>query len=385
MPWRRHGPTLRIDVGGRPVPALGRRPCGRAEGGPGGLVRAARPSGADGPGGAARPRARRPASLRQAADRLAGGTASRPAGDPVEAPGPELTHPMPHTLPAISPPRSWSRISPGSTGRPSGSGPAQVSGDLRRLLGPTVAPALGAAAHAPIGLHLLGRSPWIDGSVLRGCLRELARNPEWRVDVDGLAGGDRPFVEALLEGPLLGPAGSDFIQPMVAHGAAAAAGLLADVSPDAGAAGRAVSRVAAWSMLQEPRRPRPLRVDARPHHSPGRAVDRTRPRDGRRRGRHRGHRLPGVDGLARPRPGSGGPPDRARRVRRPGRLGGPPPRRTRGEVRGGLPRCGRRRPRRRPAVRGGGDPVGRLVVDRGDDGFFRPGTRAPAHPAPVAT
>ena len=125
------------------------------------------------------------------------------------------------------------------------------AGDLRRLLGPTVAPALGAAAHAPIGLHLLGRSPWIDGSVLRGCLRELARNPEWRVDVDGLAGGDRPLVEALLEGPLLGPAGSDFIQPMVAHGAAAAAELLADVSPDAGAAGRAVSRVAAWSMLQE--------------------------------------------------------------------------------------------------------------------------------------
>ena len=125
-------------------------------------------------------------------------------------------------------------------------------GDLRRLLGPRVAPALGAAAHAPIGLHLLGRSPWIDGSVLRGCLRELARNPTWRVDVDGKVGGDRPLEEALLQAPLLGPAGSDFIQPMVAHGAAAAAGLLADVAPDAGAAARAVSRVAAWSMLQEP-------------------------------------------------------------------------------------------------------------------------------------
>ena len=124
-------------------------------------------------------------------------------------------------------------------------------GDLRRLVGPAVAPALGAAAHAPIGLHLLGRSPWIDGSVLRGCLRELARNPEWRVDVDGRAGGDRPLEEALLEAPLLGPAGSDFIQPMVAHGAGAAAGLLADVSPDARAAARAVARVAAWSMLQE--------------------------------------------------------------------------------------------------------------------------------------
>jgi len=38
---------------------------------------------------------------------------------------------------------------------------------------------------------------------------------------------------------------------MVVHGAGAAAGLLPDVSPDAGAAARAVSRVAAWSMLQE--------------------------------------------------------------------------------------------------------------------------------------
>ena len=123
--------------------------------------------------------------------------------------------------------------------------------DLRRLLGPAVAPALGAAAHVPIGLHLLGRSRWIDGSVLRGCLRELAREPGWRVDVDGLAEGDRPLEEALLGTPLLGPADRDFIRPMVVHGAGAAAGLLPDVSPDAGAAARAVSRVAAWSMLQE--------------------------------------------------------------------------------------------------------------------------------------
>jgi hypothetical protein len=123
--------------------------------------------------------------------------------------------------------------------------------ELRRLLGPVVAPALGAAAHAPIGLHLLGRSPWIDGSVLRGCLRELARSPGWRVDVAGKAGGGRPLEDALLEAPLLGPAENDFIQPMVAHGSGAAARLLADVSPDTGAASRAVSRVAARSMVQE--------------------------------------------------------------------------------------------------------------------------------------
>ena len=123
--------------------------------------------------------------------------------------------------------------------------------DLRRLLGPAVAPALGAAAHAPIGLHLLGRSPWIDGTVLRGCLRELAREPGWRVDVDGMVDGGRPLEEALLDAPLLGPAESDFIRPMVVRAAGPAAQLLADVSPDAGAAARAVSRVAAWSMLQE--------------------------------------------------------------------------------------------------------------------------------------
>jgi hypothetical protein len=123
--------------------------------------------------------------------------------------------------------------------------------DLRRRLGPAVAPALGAAAHTPIGLHLLGRSPWIDGSVLRGSLRELARDPGWRMEVDGLAVGSRPLEEVLLSAPLLGPAGSDFIRPMVARGAAAAARLLVDVSADNAAAARAVCRVAAWSMLQE--------------------------------------------------------------------------------------------------------------------------------------
>jgi hypothetical protein len=71
------------------------------------------------------------------------------------------------------------------------------------------------------------------------------------MEVDGLAVGSRPLEEVLLSAPLLGPAGSDFIRPMVARGAAAAARLLVDVSADNAAAARAVCRVAAWSMLQE--------------------------------------------------------------------------------------------------------------------------------------
>jgi hypothetical protein len=172
------------------------------------------------------------------------------AGDPVDAPAP-VTRPDPRraadALVGALEVSDLDEVDRQAAWLGAHASPA----DLRRLLGPAVAPALGAAAHAPIGLHLLGRSPWIDGSVLRGCLRELAREPGWRVDVDGWAGGDRPLEEVLLEAPLLGPATSDFIQPMVAHGADAAAGLLADGSPDAGDALRAVCRVAALSMLQE--------------------------------------------------------------------------------------------------------------------------------------
>lgn len=68
----------------------------------------------------------------------------------------------------------------------------------------------------------------------------------------GLAKGGRPLVDALIDAPELGLPGSDFIFPMVSHGADSARALLGDVSGDPVAGGRALSRVAAWSMLQEP-------------------------------------------------------------------------------------------------------------------------------------
>ena len=123
--------------------------------------------------------------------------------------------------------------------------------ELKRLLGPFFACSLAGAAHGSIALHLMGRTPAIGGSVLRGIAREIGRHPEWKVQSDGLATGDRPLLDALLEIPELGMPGSNSIFPMVAHGADAAIDLLGNVSSDPIAGARALSRVAAWSMLQD--------------------------------------------------------------------------------------------------------------------------------------
>jgi hypothetical protein len=123
--------------------------------------------------------------------------------------------------------------------------------EVRRGLAPALAPSLAAAAHGSIALHLLGRSPHIDGSVLRGVAREIGRNPHQCVAWEGLATGSRPLVDPLLEAPMLGMPESSFIFPMVANGAESARRILADVSSDPVAATRALSRVAAWSMLQD--------------------------------------------------------------------------------------------------------------------------------------
>jgi hypothetical protein len=124
--------------------------------------------------------------------------------------------------------------------------------ELRRVLGAPLAPWLGGAAHGSIALHLLGRTPAIGGVVVRGVAREIGRQPDWRIEWEGLAHGGRPLLDALLRVPELGLPGSDFIYPMVSHGAEHARRLLTDVSEDPVAAGQALSRVAAWSMLQEP-------------------------------------------------------------------------------------------------------------------------------------
>jgi hypothetical protein len=123
---------------------------------------------------------------------------------------------------------------------------------LRVHLGSSLAPSLAAAAHASIALHLLGRTPEIGLSALRGAAREIGRHPDWNIDVGRKATGDRPLADALLSTPVLGMPGSNFIFPMVAHGAEVASHLLADVSSDVVDGTRALSRVAAWSMLQEP-------------------------------------------------------------------------------------------------------------------------------------
>jgi hypothetical protein len=130
------------------------------------------------------------------------------------------------------------------------SGRASVA-ELRTGLGAVVAPMLAAAAHAPILLHLMSHVPALGPGLLRGPVRELARRPGPEVPVEGLASGDAPLVEALLEAPPLGPPDSTFILPMVRHGQAAAARLLADVDPDPVGALAAVSRVAAWAMVQD--------------------------------------------------------------------------------------------------------------------------------------
>src|SRR5215217_3421143 len=120
-----------------------------------------------------------------------------------------------------------------------------------------------AAAHGSILLYLLPRvAPGgeVTGAVLRGPARELARMPQWRLhwfeDPDEPIAGS-PLADALLDVPPLGVPGSTFIHPIMsqAEDSGLAAKLLSGVlaaRPQAAEARRELSRVAAWSMLQEP-------------------------------------------------------------------------------------------------------------------------------------
>ena len=135
--------------------------------------------------------------------------------------------------------------------------------ELRRLLAEPVAASLAAAAHASILLYLFPRvAPGgeVSGCILRGPARELARYPEWRLrwfeDPD-LANGGATLGDALLDVPMLGTPGSDFIFPIMnqAEESGIAAKLLSGVTAgavDVRMARQELSRVAAWSMLQEP-------------------------------------------------------------------------------------------------------------------------------------
>ena len=133
---------------------------------------------------------------------------------------------------------------------------------LQRALAAPVAASLAAAAHASILLYLLPRVAGTGdrfGLLLRGPARELARHPDWQLrwfdDPDPLVPNDSALADALLDVPLLGPPGSDFIFPIMnqAEESGIAAKLLGGVlTVDATTARRDLSRVAALSMLQEP-------------------------------------------------------------------------------------------------------------------------------------
>ena len=134
--------------------------------------------------------------------------------------------------------------------------------DLRRALAGPVAASLAAAAHASILLYLLPRVAGPDdrlGSLLRGPARELARHPDWQLrwfeDPDPDEPASPSLVDALLDVPVLGLPGSDFIFPIMsqAEDSGIAPKLLAGLtSDDPHAARRDLSRIAALSMLQEP-------------------------------------------------------------------------------------------------------------------------------------
>jgi hypothetical protein len=98
----------------------------------------------------------------------------------------------------------------------------------------------------------------VPSTIVRGPARELARNPAWRLrwfdDPDGIVATDGTLADALLEVPMLGLPGNNFIFPIMnqAEESGVAAKLLAGViDGDAASAGRDLARIAALSMLQE--------------------------------------------------------------------------------------------------------------------------------------
>jgi hypothetical protein len=134
--------------------------------------------------------------------------------------------------------------------------------DLQRALAGAVAASLAAAAHASILLYLLprvaGRKDPL-GTLLRGPARELARYPDWQLrwfeDPDPEERTSTSLVDALLDVPVLGVPGSDFIFPIMsqAEDSGIAPKLLAGLTGvEPRSARRDLSRVAALSMLQEP-------------------------------------------------------------------------------------------------------------------------------------
>jgi hypothetical protein len=133
--------------------------------------------------------------------------------------------------------------------------------ELRQLLAQPVAASLAAAAHASILLYLLPRvalAADVPVTILRGPARELARHPEWQLrwfdDPTDDVSTPTSLENALLEVPMLGLPGSNFIFPIMnqAEESGIAAKLLSGViGGDPEPAGRDLAHIAALSMLQE--------------------------------------------------------------------------------------------------------------------------------------
>ncbi len=93
--------------------------------------------------------------------------------------------------------------------------------ELRRALSGPVSASLAAAAHASIFLYLLPRvapAGQLPGRLLRGAARELGRYPDWRLrwfEDSGDPVGSGSLADALLDVPMLGLPGSDFIFPIM--------------------------------------------------------------------------------------------------------------------------------------------------------------------------
>ena len=139
--------------------------------------------------------------------------------------------------------------------------------EMAEVLADSVVASLAAAGHASILLDLLPRVPEatpVTATLLRGPARELARHPEWRLrwfedPTDSSSGNPQSgsLLDALADIPMLGLPGSNFIFPIMqqAEESGIAAKLLAGVAtgdPDPTRVRLELSRVAAWSMLQEP-------------------------------------------------------------------------------------------------------------------------------------
>jgi hypothetical protein len=128
------------------------------------------------------------------------------------------------------------------------------------LVGELVVDSLAAAGHAPIGFHLFQRvqAGRLPSSLLRGTIRELARNPDWKIRWFRETNEPREVVAldaALGSLPHLGRPGSDFIYPLMSQigtsgvGAEILGSVLSEI-PDVASVRRTLTRVAAVSMLR---------------------------------------------------------------------------------------------------------------------------------------